>query len=175
MQFILPFPTFISCLYGSFPHKQQDSFSRASPLILFTMRTHKHVQQEKRMEQNWEWMSSWRRTEQDFLFQWQCQFKQDYGICCYLVVSPDKVTRSCKFPYKSWVMGRPIFYVNCPSVFWVQPKGSIFGPSWENPFSWNVADGHELFNRCLASPRPGLYYIKGNLSGTHNGSMWCAA
>lgn len=109
MQFMLLFPTFISCIYGPFPHKQQDSFSQASPLILFAMRPPKHVEQEKRMEENWEWRSSWRQAEQDFFFQWQCQFKQDNGICCYLVVSPDKVTRSCRFPYKSWAIGDTYF------------------------------------------------------------------
>jgi len=74
------------------------------------MRPPKHVQQEKSLEQNWESMSSWRRTEQDFLFQWQCQFKQDYGICCHLIVSPDEVTRSCEFPAKA-VIWEHLFFI----------------------------------------------------------------
>lgn len=125
------------------------------------------------MDQNWEWVSSWRWTEQYLLLQWRCHFKQNYNICCYLVVSPGKVTRSHAFPYKIWVMGRSGFYANCLSVFSLQQKGRIFEPFWEHPSSWNGADGPELFNRCLAPPGWAIF-IKGNLWHTHC-RMGCAA
>lgn len=101
-----------------------------------------------------------------FLLQWWCNFKRNYSICCYLVVSPGKVTRSHEFPYKILVMGRSGFYANYLSVFSLQQKGSIFGPSWDHPCSWNGADGPELFNRCWALPRLGCIISKVT-SGTH--------
>lgn len=117
------------------------------------------------MDQNWEWISCWRWTEQYFLLQWWCNFKQNYSICCYVVVSPGKVTRSHEFCCNIWVMGRSVF-MTIASLFVLQQKESIFGPSREHPSSWNGADGPGLFNRCLAHPRLGCIVSKVT-SGTH--------
>lgn len=64
-------------------------------------------------------------------------------------------------------LGDLVFYANCLSVFSLKQKGSIFGPSWEHPSSWNGADDPELFNRRLAPPRLGCIISKVT-SGTHS-------
>lgn len=73
--------------------------------------------------------------------------------------------RSHEFCCNIWVVGRSVF-MTIASLFALQWKESIFGPSWEHPFSWNGADGPKLFNRCLAHPRLGCIISKVT-SGTH--------